>query len=252
MPTQGGYTAASSPKGTCPLLLCPGQVDGPCDPRQQPSQAEAAIMKGWGWVGGGEGILPSGTPLRLPGSYLNSQALGSRPGPTTDWQLEVGVLERVLRGRPGGGAGRSRAPQRRRPPRLLRQSGEEAAHGPRGGLSCAAPPPTRQCGRLQTAPRDLRFSRRAVRQTGSALGTQAGDWQRYRVCACAQVCRYVFVPLRCARTAVHVCGAWPVGMLVRLFAECIYVCLYVFINTGINIPTRFVYTSKPLCVGTHV
>ena len=25
------------------------------------------------------------------------------------------------------------------------------------------------------------------------LGTQAGDWQRYRVCACAQVCRYVFV-----------------------------------------------------------
>lgn len=59
--------------------------------------------------------------------------------------------------------------------------------------------------------------------------------------------------LRCVQgfACARMC-AWPVGMLVRLFAECIYVCLYVFINTGINIPTRFVYTSKPLCVGTHV
>lgn len=51
MPTQGGVHGCFIPQGTCPLLLCPGQVDGPCDPRQQPSQAEAAIMKGCG-VGG--------------------------------------------------------------------------------------------------------------------------------------------------------------------------------------------------------
>lgn len=86
MPTQGGYTAASSPKGTCPLLLGPGQVVGPCDPRQQPSQAEAAIMKGCG-VGGVRASYP-GNPSSGPRVLPTSQALAHGPEPpqTGSWR----------------------------------------------------------------------------------------------------------------------------------------------------------------------
>ena len=53
------------------------------------------------WGGMGEGILPQETLLRPQGpTHLSGS--GPRPGPTTDWQLEVGGLSG------SSGAGRQR------------------------------------------------------------------------------------------------------------------------------------------------
>ena len=191
MPTQGGYTAAPSLKGTCPLLLCPGQVDASCDPRQQPSQA--AIMKGCGegWVRASYPGNPSSGPRVLP----TSQALahGLDPPQTGSWRSGCRAGPQ---GQAGSGAGRSRAPQRSQAsqaPKTELERKQLTAHVG-APLPLHRPSPHQVVWKSPDSSSGISASQGELSvRLEAPLGTQAGDWQRYRVCACAHVCRYVFV-----------------------------------------------------------
>lgn len=124
---------------------------------------------------------------------------------------------------PQGRAGRRRQVavghlSARRPPRLLRQSWRGGSSRPtwRGSPPPApSPSPTRQCGRLQTAPQGISASQGELSVRLEALpGTQAGDWQRYRCVHVHRVCRPCVrvIPTCgvCKDSRVHVCvhGQW--------------------------------------------
>lgn len=149
--------------------------------------------RGVGWDGCGHPT--PGTPPQAPGLYLPF-----RPWPKarTHHRLAVGGrgTERVLR---GGWAARQVAVgclSTWRAPGLLRQSERRqlVAHVGAPLPLCSPSPHQAVWKSLQTAPPGISTSQGELSISLEVLlGTQAGGWQRYRLCACAHVYRYVFV-----------------------------------------------------------
>lgn len=147
---------------------------------------------GVGWVRASNPGNPSSGPRVLP--TFQALAQGPNPPQTGSWRSRHRAGPQ---GRLGGAAGRSRAPQHlegSRAPETESERRQLVAHVGAPLPLCSPSPHQAVWKSLQTAPPGISTSQGELSiRLEVLLGTQAGGWQRYRLCACAHVYRYVFV-----------------------------------------------------------